>query len=321
MSINYTVNKGDTLNKIAQKFSTTSQALAQFNGISNPNLIKVGQVLKIPFDIPEINSLLIKKFNSAPITDAGNNNSNNAQIKIVPDNFEQQVHQHLSNIRLNYKFQFKNTKVLEALKNSPWKSKSDSLGVAYNVLKDCGYSNECAIGLMANLVEEGDFGLVEYSFSKSHNFGFHLPSGGIICKTIKDIKYVRDWSTKEKTGKLKKGSCGFGSVQWSFERRVSFANVCLSIMKRDEDVNNANWAMAEATFISQELKNEYYSKVEKAAKGAGGSVEAWAEAFTDFYERPAHCDGKMNATGQACIKRRKNARDIYEYLKNNNALA
>ena len=70
------------------------------------------------------------------------------------------------------------------------------------------------------------------------------------------------------------------------------------------------------TFISQELKNENNTKVEKAAKGACGFVES----FTDIYERPAHCDGKMNATGRDCIKRRKNARDIYGYLKNNNSL-
>ena len=44
----YTVVSGDTLGKIAQKFGTTYQEIARINGISNPNLIKVGQVLKIP---------------------------------------------------------------------------------------------------------------------------------------------------------------------------------------------------------------------------------------------------------------------------------
>lgn len=43
----YIVQAGDTLSSIAQKFKTTWQAIAQNNGISNPELIQVGQVIKI----------------------------------------------------------------------------------------------------------------------------------------------------------------------------------------------------------------------------------------------------------------------------------
>lgn len=43
----YTVKSGDTLSKIASKFGTTYKELAKKNGISNPNLIHPGQVLKI----------------------------------------------------------------------------------------------------------------------------------------------------------------------------------------------------------------------------------------------------------------------------------
>lgn len=44
----YTVKKGDTLSAIASKYGTTYQALAAYNGISNPNVISVGQQIKIP---------------------------------------------------------------------------------------------------------------------------------------------------------------------------------------------------------------------------------------------------------------------------------
>lgn len=44
----YTVVSGDTLSGIAQRYNTTYQTLASMNGISNPNLIRVGQVLKVP---------------------------------------------------------------------------------------------------------------------------------------------------------------------------------------------------------------------------------------------------------------------------------
>lgn len=45
--INYTVRRGDTLSAIARKYSTTVNAIAGLNGIQNPNLIYVGQILKI----------------------------------------------------------------------------------------------------------------------------------------------------------------------------------------------------------------------------------------------------------------------------------
>lgn len=44
----YVVRKGDTLSAIAAKYGTTYQELAKYNGISNPNLIRVGQQIKIP---------------------------------------------------------------------------------------------------------------------------------------------------------------------------------------------------------------------------------------------------------------------------------
>lgn len=44
----YTVTSGDTLSGIARKYGTTYQKLASYNGIANPNLIYVGQKIKIP---------------------------------------------------------------------------------------------------------------------------------------------------------------------------------------------------------------------------------------------------------------------------------
>ena len=44
----YTVQPGDTLYRIALRFGTTAQAIAQLNNITNINLIYVGQVLRIP---------------------------------------------------------------------------------------------------------------------------------------------------------------------------------------------------------------------------------------------------------------------------------
>lgn len=44
----YTVQAGDTLSKIAARYGTTYQKLASYNGIANPNIINVGQKIRIP---------------------------------------------------------------------------------------------------------------------------------------------------------------------------------------------------------------------------------------------------------------------------------
>ena len=44
----YVVRRGDTLGGIARRFNTTVDALVQLNGIRNPNLIYVGQRLRVP---------------------------------------------------------------------------------------------------------------------------------------------------------------------------------------------------------------------------------------------------------------------------------
>lgn len=46
-SATYTVKQGDTLSGIAAKFGTTYQELARINNIADPNVIRVGQVLKV----------------------------------------------------------------------------------------------------------------------------------------------------------------------------------------------------------------------------------------------------------------------------------
>jgi LysM repeat protein len=44
----YTVQSGDTLGRIAQRFNTTVAELVRLNNITNPDALKVGQQLKVP---------------------------------------------------------------------------------------------------------------------------------------------------------------------------------------------------------------------------------------------------------------------------------
>ena len=44
----YKVVRGDTLGSIAKKYGYTVDELAKHNGIKNPNLIRVGQMIRFP---------------------------------------------------------------------------------------------------------------------------------------------------------------------------------------------------------------------------------------------------------------------------------
>ncbi|MGV2437609.1 MAG UNVERIFIED_CONTAM: LysM peptidoglycan-binding domain-containing protein [Anaerolineae bacterium] len=46
--IQYTVQAGDTLSGIARRFNTSVAAVAQLNGIVNPDRVLLGQTLQIP---------------------------------------------------------------------------------------------------------------------------------------------------------------------------------------------------------------------------------------------------------------------------------
>ncbi len=67
----YVVQVGDTLSEIAHRFNTTTPILAQLNGLYNPNLISVGQVLLLP-GLPAQDSPAVKTLpNSALIRGPG----------------------------------------------------------------------------------------------------------------------------------------------------------------------------------------------------------------------------------------------------------
>ena len=56
--VTYTVQSGDSLAAIADRFGTTAEAIAQANGISDPTQLAIGQVLAIPAATPEASEVL-----------------------------------------------------------------------------------------------------------------------------------------------------------------------------------------------------------------------------------------------------------------------
>lgn len=62
VSVHYTVERGDTLGKIAREHDVSLTDLVRINNISNPNLIQPGQILVIPGDKtePEITHVVMR---------------------------------------------------------------------------------------------------------------------------------------------------------------------------------------------------------------------------------------------------------------------
>ncbi len=54
----YTVQPGDSLDAIAERFGATSEAIAEANGIADPTRLEVGQVLTVPGVVPELGEVL-----------------------------------------------------------------------------------------------------------------------------------------------------------------------------------------------------------------------------------------------------------------------
>lgn len=75
----YIVQSGDTLSEIARKFDTTVGELVELNDIRNPNLIYVGEVLKIPTIKGNNTSSGINLYNEAYIVQEGDSLSEIAQ--------------------------------------------------------------------------------------------------------------------------------------------------------------------------------------------------------------------------------------------------
>lgn len=60
----YVVHAGDTLDVIAEKHSLTVEQIVRFNGLSNPNLIRVGQVLRLRPPVVKAHASVIAKVGS-----------------------------------------------------------------------------------------------------------------------------------------------------------------------------------------------------------------------------------------------------------------
>lgn len=87
----YTVQSGDTLSEISQKFNTTVETLAQKNNINNINVISVGQQLDIPDG--NVQATTTQNVSTQPVQQVQVQQQNNVQETSVQPTVVQQQSQ------------------------------------------------------------------------------------------------------------------------------------------------------------------------------------------------------------------------------------
>lgn len=169
--------------------------------------------------------------------------------------------------------------VYKKLQGTPYEGKAKVMAATYKRLAP-KYGVNFAIGMLGNVNGEGTYGLVEYSFSKRHAYGFSLPSGGFVIKSAEDATYAKNWDSVTHTGDPQKGSCGVGSVQWSFDRRVL---LCEKYLSNCSTYSDEELSMVEHLYMEDELAGS-----ESGAVTACNGLSAGDCAYTicTVYERP-----------------------------------
>lgn len=204
-------------------------------------------------------------------------------------------------------------KVKQILESNPkYAPKAEILSETYAaVLPIFGLNG--TIGLMANVVEEGDLGVIERSFANKDS---NLQPNPVKYK--KQIEYLKN-----------KGdgiSLGLGFVQWSRGRRVALCDIYLRNLGDNDDVSKEVMFKSEMEMLANELSKgtSYNTSIVQAANSKSNTVEAWAEAFSDYYfiskqscyfaTSPPSSSNKMKTMGDACKRRCANASELASML-------
>lgn len=173
----YTVVSGDTLSGIAAKYGTTYQILASYNGISNPNVIHVGQKIKIPgTSKPSTPSTPSKSVETVAkeVIDGKWGNGDDRKNRLTKAGYDYNAVQNKVNELLNGKSNAKPSKSVDEIAkevlNGAWgngddrKKRLEAAGYNYSEVQNkvnqliSGSSKKKSIDDVARAVIRGDYG-------------------------------------------------------------------------------------------------------------------------------------------------------------------
>lgn len=201
-----------------------------------------------------------------------------------------------------------NDKVFDILSNdSRYKSKAKTLAMVYDIVIKAGYEHNFAVGLVANIYHEGNFGYIEgINFKTAYQNGdYEGRLSTLSCGCSKNGVITIDYWHKatcaahELAGKKitnidmvnamltipnDVGGIGVGILQWSGSRRVTMLNM---YAQHGSSLTSDLVVASEVAMMMQEFKGGYSSVV---TKSQGASVEDCCENITRDFLKPGDTD-------------------------------
>lgn len=256
------VKKGENLFSIAQQYHTTIRVLERLNGIKDPNIISIGQVIKLPVNVPETgnNTSSDRKLNPQKI------DSQNNKLQ----SFEEYQKKALE--QLNEWYEEGKKALSDVVKIDMKEKRSQDGGTPKMETSNlCKTNPQCISQGKSELIREVNIRLA--------GFGGALPTDEFTPLTVECIKqFQRDYMGVSETGKIcgtllaaldkfyydypiadfmKKATCpcgqckGYGNNRRGFSSGVSTANEYPGLHR------SLIWILKSLNFY---LKNEFKSR-------------------------------------------------------------
>lgn len=194
----HTIEKGETLSSIAQKYQTTVRALEKLNRIKDANRISIGQVIKLPVNTPATGNNIStnKKTSTQPIEKSKTEDKKVATTADtgIATTFEEYQRKALE--QLNEWYEEGKKALSESVKIDITEDRSQESGTPKTNTKNlCENNPQCISKGQSELIREVNIRLA--------GFGGALPTDEFTPLTAKCIKqFQRDYMGVPETGKI-----------------------------------------------------------------------------------------------------------------------
>ena len=163
-----------------------------------------------------------------------------------------------------------NNNMIENIKNSgQFGSKTDAMFIIGNILSQNGYEPGFIAGLLANIFNEGNFGLFEsskyvsnpkakpkYLAIMDNNYDYANKYSGK-CVTQVNLRDLKALCDKLKKDGWQKGKFGLGIIQWTGIRTGPLVDHYLAEVNGGDSINLNQVISAEGKYMMTELRNQY----------------------------------------------------------------
>ena len=252
----YVVKKGDTLGGIAIKYNISEDELAKLNNIKDKNIIKVGQVLKLP-------------------STAKSNPEVKSEGNTTTDKPEKQQNSSVDNNKKNEdNDKATNNDIISKLKNDSSlglpKDKKDAMLDIATILLSEGYKSAFVSGVLGNVLSEGAAGHFESSAYISHpenepdylkymdkHYNYRNEFSG---KNISEVGIKKTYDLLKELQKGNyKGKFGLGACQWTGSRTMDLIKCYIEECGLEYDAHG-------------NIKSEYYPKAQECRRAENKMV-------------------------------------------------